>query len=163
MKEPTYEQIACATRIAAISGFAYVSCDFFSQYDEATGKHDRSVAILCVNVNDLWGWACADCEHIEWEHVEVFEAGLRALMAERNGLARDNPKAQRRLGWFCPAYVAVKRGEGDPQNWLDHFERVDGKYRKMNEEERAEWETAKAWWAERIRSAPTASETEAWK
>lgn len=150
---PTYEQLACATRIAAS--------------EESTGSlfwmsSDKTApADLCINVNDLWDWACADLEQIEWDHVFLYEQGLKELELLHDKLPRgtDFVQAQfdsywRACSFFSVAYAAVKRGS-EPQNWLDHFKRLieeEGlRYRKMNEEETEAWEDAKNWWKKALK------------
>lgn len=43
---------------------------FFTQYQgDETGKHDRTKPRLCLLMNDVWQWASADGETVEWEDV----------------------------------------------------------------------------------------------
>lgn len=42
---------------------------FFTQYDEATKKHDNEKPKLCLLMNDVWQWASADGESVDWMDV----------------------------------------------------------------------------------------------
>jgi hypothetical protein len=58
---------------------------FFTTYDDKTGKHDGSKPKLCLLMNDVWLWASADGETVEWEDVPAMyklwkEQGWDGLM-----------------------------------------------------------------------------------
>jgi len=147
--EPTFEQLATATRIAARSDFSdyHVS---FSTYNETTGQHDDRIGHLLLNVNDLWAWACADAEAIRWEHVDLFEQ----RMAECGEHQEEFMAAV--------AYAAVVRNEGDPQNWFTHYTRSKdtNRYEPIHPADRDRWEMHTAWWLARIAPPPAAAQGE---
>lgn len=139
---PTYEQLASAVRVNnADDGLS----TFWSSYNPETKNHDREVPILCVNVNDLWEWALADCEQIRWDHILIFEEGYNQF---------NNNELKEEL--FRVAYAAVIRGS-EPKNYFEHFKMVPprhegntGFYRPINEDELKVWEEMKSWWKERL-------------
>jgi len=52
---------------------------FFTQYqgdlpDGKAGKHDSAEPKLCLLMNDVFAWACADGETVEWEDVPAIYA-----------------------------------------------------------------------------------------
>lgn len=46
---------------------------FYSQYDGKTQKHSPDTTSLCILMNDVWSWASADAEQVEWDEIpEVY-------------------------------------------------------------------------------------------
>lgn len=42
---------------------------FYSQYDDKTKTHSSENTKLCLNMNDVWAWATADGENVEWDEI----------------------------------------------------------------------------------------------
>ncbi len=49
---------------------------FFGCYNYAIGKHDDGI-YPCINCNDLFAWACADCEPLHWSEIKPAYAAWR--------------------------------------------------------------------------------------
>lgn len=62
--KPTYEQMEMAIEMVCADDA------FFTSYDEVTKKHDGTKPKLCLLMNDVWQWASADGESVEWADVE---------------------------------------------------------------------------------------------
>jgi len=82
---------------------------FLSSYNEETQKHDGGT-YLCVNMNDVWGWACADAEHVPWKdipHVYDLWKKDKATKAAERKAGEEKPKdGDEVFIWAC-----LKRGD----------------------------------------------------
>lgn len=156
---PTYEQLACLTRL-----FTYESNQeglFLAKKGEDVFITDGEIninlypAVAYVNVNDLWYWGTADCEQIKWEHMLLFEKGLMDLEEKYFNLKLENwdklyPIYELACKFFSIAYVAAKRGS-DPENYFKYYKHEDKKYTKINEEDLALFNEQKAWWIKELK------------